>query len=191
VKLKVLKRIWKQILEGLKYLHSQRPVIIHRDIKCENILYDVYDGEDRGPGAGKAAATGVPARIGRVSKCVASLISADIDVFPFVHCGALCFPVDDAMWKCVGTPAFMAPEMYCDYYDETVDVYAFGMCVLEMVTQRLPYEECQNACQVYRAVNSVRSLCVVLCVSVCACHGGVRARCVSVARAPCQSPWRM
>lgn len=27
----------------------------------------------------------------------------------------------------------MAPEMYEEQYDESVDVYAFGMCLLEMV----------------------------------------------------------
>ena len=27
----------------------------------------------------------------------------------------------------IGTPEFMAPEMYDEHYDERVDVYAFGM----------------------------------------------------------------
>ena len=34
----------------------------------------------------------------------------------------------------IGTPEFMAPEMYEEHYDESVDIYAFGMCVLEMAT---------------------------------------------------------
>ena len=33
-----------------------------------------------------------------------------------------------------GTPEFMAPEMYEERYNEKVDIYAFGMCVLEMIT---------------------------------------------------------
>ncbi|KAF9545858.1 hypothetical protein BGW38_009681, partial [Lunasporangiospora selenospora] len=32
----------------------------------------------------------------------------------------------------LGTPEFMAPELYDEKYDEKVDIYAFGMCVLEM-----------------------------------------------------------
>lgn len=38
----------------------------------------------------------------------------------------------------IGTPEFMAPEMYEEMYDESVDVYAFGMCLLEMVTGEYP-----------------------------------------------------
>ena len=30
----------------------------------------------------------------------------------------------------IGTPEFMAPEMYEEKYDEFVDIYAFGMCML-------------------------------------------------------------
>jgi serine/threonine protein kinase len=33
-----------------------------------------------------------------------------------------------------GTPEFMAPEMYEEHYDEAVDVYAYGLCMLEMAT---------------------------------------------------------
>ncbi|XP_046330388.2 uncharacterized protein LOC124113935 isoform X3 [Haliotis rufescens] len=54
----------------------------------------------------------------------------------------------------IGTPEFMAPEMYEEHYDEAVDVYAFGMCMLEMATSEYPYKECTNAAQIYRKVTS-------------------------------------
>ena len=45
----------------------------------------------------------------------------------------------------IGTPEFMAPEMYEEHYDEGVDVYAFGMCMLEMATSsEYPYSECMR-----------------------------------------------
>lgn len=56
----------------------------------------------------------------------------------------------------IGTPEFMAPEMYEELgYSEKVDIYAFGMCLLEMVTGEYPYGECRNAAQIYRKVSSV------------------------------------
>ncbi|KAF9976876.1 hypothetical protein BGZ73_007584 [Actinomortierella ambigua] len=53
----------------------------------------------------------------------------------------------------IGTPEFMAPEMYEEKgYNEKVDIYAFGMCLLEMVTGEYPYGECKNAAQIYKKV---------------------------------------
>jgi len=52
----------------------------------------------------------------------------------------------------IGTPEFMAPEVYDEHYTEKVDTYAFGMCVLEMMTQEYPYSECTNAAQIYKKV---------------------------------------
>ncbi|KAJ3392478.1 ATP binding [Lobulomyces angularis] len=53
----------------------------------------------------------------------------------------------------VGTPEFMAPEMYEEKgYNEKVDIYAFGMSLLEMVTGEYPYNECKNAAQIYKKV---------------------------------------
>ena len=53
----------------------------------------------------------------------------------------------------IGTPEFMAPEMYEEKgYSEAVDIYAFGMALLEMVTAQYPYSECKNAAQIYRKV---------------------------------------
>lgn len=54
----------------------------------------------------------------------------------------------------LGTPEFMAPELYDENYDEKVDIYAFGMCLLEMITKDVPYLECQNAAQIYKKVSS-------------------------------------
>lgn len=66
----------------------------------------------------------------------------------------------------LGTPEFMAPEMYEEHYDESVDVYALGMCLLEMITGEYPYSECQFPAQIYRKVTQVRK-CVLLLFFVC------------------------
>jgi len=52
----------------------------------------------------------------------------------------------------LGTPEYMAPELYDEHYDEKVDIYAFGMCVLEMVVKEVPYSECGTAAQIFRKV---------------------------------------
>lgn len=53
-----------------------------------------------------------------------------------------------------GTPEFMAPEVYDEDYNELVDIYSFGMCMLEMATFEYPYCECKNNAQIYKKVSS-------------------------------------
>ncbi|KMT02282.1 hypothetical protein BVRB_9g206000 [Beta vulgaris subsp. vulgaris] len=53
-----------------------------------------------------------------------------------------------------GTPEFMAPELFDDEYDQLVDIYSFGMCLLQMVTRELPYSECTNSAQIYKKIIS-------------------------------------
>ncbi len=54
----------------------------------------------------------------------------------------------------LGTPEFMAPELYSELYDQAVDIYAFGMCMLEIFTKEVPYGECSNPAQIYKKVTS-------------------------------------
>ncbi|PKA46525.1 putative serine/threonine-protein kinase WNK4 [Apostasia shenzhenica] len=54
----------------------------------------------------------------------------------------------------IGTPEFMAPELYDEDYNELVDIYSFGMCMLEMVTFEYPYSECKNSAQIFKKVTS-------------------------------------
>mmetsp|Transcript_1599 Transcript_1599/g.4890 ORF Transcript_1599/g.4890 Transcript_1599/m.4890 type:complete len:826 (+) Transcript_1599:75-2552(+) len=53
----------------------------------------------------------------------------------------------------IGTPEFMAPELYEEDYDERVDIYSFGMCLIELVTFKCPYSECKNPAQIYKRVS--------------------------------------
>jgi WNK lysine deficient protein kinase len=52
----------------------------------------------------------------------------------------------------VGTPEYMAPEVFNERYGPKVDIYAFGMSVLEMCTLTPPYRECLNPASVFRKV---------------------------------------
>ncbi len=63
-----------------------------------------------------------------------------------------------------GTPEFMAPELYDEEYDDRVDVYSYGMCLLELATLQYPYCECRNAAQIYRKVTLV---CLPACPADC------------------------
>ncbi|KZV21911.1 No lysine kinase 6 [Dorcoceras hygrometricum] len=119
VDMKAIKNWARQILRGLDYLHSQNPAVIHRDLKCDNILVNGNCGEVKIGDLGLATIMQQP-----TAKSV------------------------------IGTPEFMAPELYEEEYNELVDIYSFGMCMLEMVTLEYPYAECKNPAQIYRKVTS-------------------------------------
>ncbi|GAB4855136.1 Serine/threonine-protein kinase wnk3 [Ancistrocladus abbreviatus] len=120
VDLRTLKKWSRQILEGLLYLHSHDPPIVHRDLKCDNIFVNGNHGE---------------VKIG------------DLEFATILRQA-------DAARSVIGTPGFMAPELYEKEYNELVDIYAFGMCVLELVTSEYPYIECSNAAQICKKVTS-------------------------------------
>lgn len=54
----------------------------------------------------------------------------------------------------IGTPEYMAPELYEEHYTEMVDIYSFGMCLLEMVTMEIPYSECDSIAKIYKKVTT-------------------------------------
>ncbi|KAJ1403287.1 Serine/threonine-protein kinase, active site [Sesbania bispinosa] len=120
VDLRALKKWSRQILEGLSYLHSHNPPVIHRDVKCDNIFVNGNQGE---------------VKIGDLG------LAAILQQANSAH-------------SVIGTPEFMAPELYEEEYNELVDIYAFGMCLLELVTVEYPYVECANAAQIYKKVTS-------------------------------------
>jgi len=116
MRLRVIKLWVIQILDGLIYLHTRTPPIIHRDIKCDNIFVN-NSGE---------------LKIGDL--------------------GLATVKRRNNAYSVIGTPEFMAPEFYEESYNEKVDVWAFGMSLLEMVTLEYPYSECENAAQIFRKV---------------------------------------
>lgn len=52
----------------------------------------------------------------------------------------------------LGTPEFMAPEIYEENYGSSCDIYSLGMCLLEMATLKTPYSECKSLGQIYQKV---------------------------------------
>ncbi|CAG9317215.1 unnamed protein product [Blepharisma stoltei] len=118
-RLKVVKKWCKFILEGLNYLHSQKPFpIIHRDLKCDNIFVSARTGE---------------IRIG------------DLGLSTFMR--------SSYNKSVVGTPQYMAPELFEERYGTNVDIYSFGLCILEMCTGEMPYSECKNPMEIYQRVS--------------------------------------
>ncbi|CAL1368485.1 unnamed protein product [Linum trigynum] len=120
VSMRAIKRWARQILQGLVYLHSHDPPVIHRDLKCDNIFVNGHLGQVKIGDLGLAAV---------LRDC-------------------------QSAHSVIGTPEFMAPELYEEDYNELVDVYSFGMCVLEMMTAEYPYSECGNPAQIYKKVTS-------------------------------------
>ncbi|GJW32360.1 probable serine/threonine-protein kinase WNK11 [Tanacetum coccineum] len=118
VSLKALKKWSRQILNGLDYLHTHEPCVIHRDLNCSNIFINGNIGKVKIGDLGLAAVVGK-------SHVAHSLI---------------------------GTPEYMAPELYEEDYNELVDIYSFGLCLLEMDTMEIPYMECNCIAQIYNKV---------------------------------------
>jgi len=91
------------VIHAIRHIHSNH--IIHRDVKCANVLLD----HRYLPKLGDFG----------ISRIIAK---------------------NRPMTEGIGTPSHMAPElMKSQYYSETVDIYAFGMMLYEMVEKRVPF----------------------------------------------------
>ena len=111
-----IRSILRQILNGLKFLHSEN--IMHRDIKPENILFSSKSSLDEGDG-------------GKGLKLV------DYGLATFQHEKNIIFT------KC-GTPGFVAPEVI--NYDEreaiysvNVDTFSVGVILHILLTGEQPF----------------------------------------------------
>lgn len=107
-------KIFKQILEGLQYLHNHKgdnndTGIIHRDLKPENILLE---------------------KNGNI-KIVDFGISKVIDFTSLTSTGEI-----------FGTGPYMSPEQITDskHIDKRSDLYTAGIILYEMLTGRYPYD---------------------------------------------------
>ncbi|KAL0215906.1 hypothetical protein P9112_008090 [Eukaryota sp. TZLM1-RC] len=115
-----IKNWCRQILDGLHYLHTRLPKIIHRDLKLENVFVNGNHGQ---------------VKIGDLGLC--AILS------------------EKTAKSVVGSPEWMAPECFDESYNELIDIWSFGMCVLEMATQKYPYQgECYNPAQIYNKIIS-------------------------------------
>jgi WNK lysine deficient protein kinase len=116
----VIRKWCRQILDALNYMHTHNPVVIHRDLKCDNLFIDA------GEGIVKIGDFGLSREIASGEEAESKL----------------------------GTPAYTAPEVYTGHYGTGVDIWSFGLCVLEMVTGETPYSECPNIGAIYLKVSA-------------------------------------
>lgn len=118
INLSIIRKWCKQILSALSFLHENN--IIHRDIKCDNILINGVNG---------------------------NIVIADFGVSGNIS-------EDEWASTMVGTPEFMAPEMFDGKYNFQSDIYSFGMLLLELITKTYPYRECFNVAQIWKTICS-------------------------------------
>eukprot|EP00427_Karlodinium_veneficum_P007299 CAMPEP_0169082056 /NCGR_PEP_ID=MMETSP1015-20121227/11339_1 /TAXON_ID=342587 /ORGANISM="Karlodinium micrum, Strain CCMP2283" /LENGTH=653 /DNA_ID=CAMNT_0009141883 /DNA_START=193 /DNA_END=2154 /DNA_ORIENTATION=+ len=117
----VTKYIAKQLLEGIGYMHMNH--VVHRDLKLENILitnsHSLPELEVPEVHDVKIADFG---------------LSTVLNSINGKHCASL-----NLMMSAVGTPAYVAPEVLDETYDQSVDYWSFGVILYALNCGRMPF----------------------------------------------------
>ena len=116
-------RILDQVAEALGEAHAKG--IVHRDMKPENIMVEVRDGEDF---------------VKVLDFGIAKIKSGD---------GGKDAPALTAIGQTVGTLEFMSPEQLRGKpLDGRSDLYALGMVAYEMLTGQLPFKKSKSTTEI-------------------------------------------
>ncbi|CAF1078403.1 unnamed protein product [Adineta ricciae] len=95
-----------------------------------------------------------PPVIHRDLKCDNVFVSSTTGCVKIGDLGLATFKTQTFAKSMRGTMEFMAPEMFDEQYDELVDIYSFGLCMLEMITGEYPYIECKGPTAVIKRVTA-------------------------------------
>eukprot|EP00878_Enallax_costatus_P002563 GHUV01002745.1.p1 GENE.GHUV01002745.1~~GHUV01002745.1.p1 ORF type:complete len:420 (+),score=112.99 GHUV01002745.1:443-1702(+) len=113
--LKAVKRMARQILKGLEYLHAMDPPVVHGDLRCDKIYVNGHSGEIKIGDLGLA--TLIPLR-----------------------------------WE--ESEQEPSPEMEAMQKDVRGDIFAFGLCMLELLTlKQLDPQHCMEVPQLLEQVH--------------------------------------
>lgn len=116
--LKAVKRMARQILRGLEYLHARDPPITHGDLRCDKIYVNGNSGEIKIGDIGLA--TLLPYRSepssGSLGEPPAAITQAP--------------PANGTTAAAAATPASAPPPLCAP----SSDIFAFGLCLLELLT---------------------------------------------------------
>jgi len=116
-------RILDQVAEALGEAHAKG--IVHRDMKPENIMVEIRDGEDF---------------VKVLDFGIAKIKSGD---------GGRDAPALTAIGQTVGTLEFMSPEQLRGKpLDGRSDIYALGMVAYEMLTGQLPFKKSKSTTEI-------------------------------------------
>jgi serine/threonine protein kinase len=125
----LIKKYLKQILDALEYLHSKK--IVHRDIKCANILLDVK-------GNIKFSDFG----------CSGQMLDNE-----FVNELSSVGNSDEFLDSLKGTLPWMAPEVVLQQkYGKRADIWSLGCTLIELSTGQAPWGKLENF---FQAMNKI------------------------------------
>lgn len=119
----------KQVAQGLQYLHTHSPRVIHRDIKSANILVDeLWCTKICDFGLAKRQTiAGTNEELHGATGTLKNVLNVRSVAVQFT--------------TLVGTPAWTAPELIANRsYSEKVDIYSFGVFLWELMCRQIPHE---------------------------------------------------
>lgn len=115
-------RIARDIAIVFEYMHHLG--LAHRDIKSHNILID----------------EGLTVKVCDFGLTKFNVSTPQFNLFKFSY-GFIQADIGKGAMQYAGTPTYMAPELFLKRkYDQSVDVFAFGSLLWEIINREVPYD---------------------------------------------------